>query len=130
MRIRRGNDIALGPGKVDLLEAIHEHGSISAAARNLGMSYRRAWLLVDQLNRCLEGPATVSSHGGNAGGSCLLTPVGLEVIRLYREIEKTAQASCAAPIGALTGLLRASVDANPVVVDADDKSSAKHPTDS
>lgn len=106
MRIRRGNDIALGPGKVDLLEAIHEHGSISAAARHLGMSYRRAWLLVDQLNRCLEGPATVSSHGGSAGGSCLLTPVGLAVIKLYRDIEKTAHASCVTQIGQLTALMR------------------------
>jgi molybdate transport system regulatory protein len=106
MRIRRGNDIAIGPGKVDLLAAIHEHGSISAAARHLGMSYRRAWLLVDQLNRCLQGPATVSSHGGSAGGSCLLTPVGLDVIRLYRDIENTARTSCETQISELTALMR------------------------
>ena len=120
MRIRRGNDIALGPGKVDLLEAIHEHGSISAAARHLGMSYRRAWLLDDQLNRCLEGPATVSSHGGSTGGSCLLTPVGLDVIRLYRDIEKTAQASCLTQISELTALMR-----SPEVTEATEDTEAK-----
>ena len=56
LRIRRGDDIAVGPGKIDLLEAIDTAGSITAAARSLGMSYRRAWLLVDTMNRCFRTP--------------------------------------------------------------------------
>lgn len=80
MRIRKGDTVAVGPGKVSLLEAVREHGSISAAARSLGMSYRRAWLLIDELNRSLTSPATVSEQGGHSGGGCTLTPVGEEII--------------------------------------------------
>nr|WP_258002121.1 LysR family transcriptional regulator [Burkholderia sp. WAC0059] len=106
MRIRYAGMIALGPGKVSLLEAVREHGSISAAARSLNMSYRRAWLLMDELNRALESPATLSEHGGQSGGGSTLTPVGEEIVRLYRDIEARAAASCAPEIAALTKLLR------------------------
>jgi molybdate transport system regulatory protein len=106
MRIRSGDTVAIGPGKVDLLEAVQEHGSISAAARSLGMSYRRAWLLIDELNRSLKSPATVSEQGGQSGGGCALTPVGENIVRLYREVESEAQAACAAQIAALTKLIR------------------------
>lgn len=106
MRIRSGDTVALGPGKVDLLEAVQEHGSISAAARSLGMSYRRAWLLIDELNRSLKSPATISEQGGQSGGGCALTPVGENIVRLYREVESEAQAACAAQIAALTKLIR------------------------
>lgn len=106
MRIMQNDTIALGPGKVTLLEAVREHGSISAAARSLNMSYRRAWLLMDELNRALESPATVSGHGGASGGGSVLTPVGEEIIRLYRDIEMRAAAACAPEINALTQLVR------------------------
>ncbi|MDR5799511.1 LysR family transcriptional regulator [Caballeronia sp. LP006] len=106
MRIRKGEAIALGPGKVVLLEAVREHGSISAAARSLGMSYRRAWLLIDELNRSLKSPATVSEQGGQSGGGCVLTPVGERIVQLYRDIETEAHAACAGHIGALTKLLK------------------------
>jgi molybdate transport system regulatory protein len=106
MRIRKGETIALGPGKVALLEAVHEHGSISAAARSLEMSYRRAWLLIDELNRSLQSPATISEQGGQSGGGCVLTPVGESIVRLYREIEHIADTACAEQIGALTALLK------------------------
>ncbi|SAL16494.1 winged helix-turn-helix domain-containing protein [Caballeronia humi] len=106
MRIKSGDTVALGPGKVDLLEAVQEHGSISAAARSLGMSYRRAWLLIDELNRSLKSPATISEQGGQSGGGCALTPVGENIVRLYREVESEAQAACAAQIAALTKLIR------------------------
>jgi molybdate transport system regulatory protein len=106
MRIRTGDTVALGPGKVALLEAVHEHGSISAAARSLGMSYRRAWLLIDELNRSLKSPATVSEQGGHSGGGCALTPVGENIVRLYREVEVQAEASCVTQIAALTRLIR------------------------
>jgi molybdate transport system regulatory protein len=106
MRIRVGETVALGPGKVALLEAVHEHGSISAAARSLGMSYRRAWLLIDELNRSLKSPATVSEQGGQSGGGCVLTPVGESIVRLYRDVETQAEAACATQIAALTKLIR------------------------
>src|SRR3984885_9217582 len=83
MRIRQADAVAIGPGKIDLLEAVHEHGSISAAARSLGMSYRRAWLLIDELNRSLKSPATVSEQGGQSGGGCHATPVGATILGLY-----------------------------------------------
>ncbi|WP_424067937.1 winged helix-turn-helix domain-containing protein [Paraburkholderia sp.] len=106
MRIRKGETVALGPGKVDLLEAVREHGSISAAARSLDMSYRRAWLLIDELNQSLKSPATVSEQGGQSGGGCVLTPVGENIVRLYREVEAQAQKSCAKQIDELTRLIR------------------------
>jgi molybdate transport system regulatory protein len=106
MRVMHDGTIALGPGKVQLLEAVREHGSISAAARSLSMSYRRAWLLMDELNRALESPATVSEHGGQSGGGSTLTPVGEEIIRLYRGIEARAAAACAPEIEALKKLIK------------------------
>ena len=106
MRIQQADTIALGPGKVALLEAVQEHGSISAAARSMNMSYRRAWLLMDELNRSLKSPATVSEHGGQSGGGSVLTPVGKEIIRLYRGIEEQAYAACSADIAALTKLVK------------------------
>uniref|UniRef100_UPI0039EF5E6D winged helix-turn-helix domain-containing protein n=1 Tax=Bordetella sputigena TaxID=1416810 RepID=UPI0039EF5E6D len=105
LRIRKGDLLAIGPGKVALLEAIAEHGSISAAARDLGMSYRRAWLLIDELNRALAEPATHSGPGGASGGGSTLTPVGQRIVALYRDIETRAQAACAEQIRELTGLM-------------------------
>ncbi|WP_244196128.1 winged helix-turn-helix domain-containing protein [Paraburkholderia susongensis] len=107
MRIRHGDSVALGPGKVDLLEAVREYGSISAAARSLDMSYRRAWLLIDELNRSLKSPATHSEQGGQSGGGCTLTPVGETIIRLYREVEEEARRSCSKQIAELMKLIRA-----------------------
>lgn len=106
LRIRQDDRIAIGPGKVALLEAIQQHGSISAAARSLGMSYRRAWVLIDELNQALAVPATASEQGGQRGGGSALTPVGDEIIRLYRNIERDAYQACAADIGTLTSLLK------------------------
>ncbi|WP_181156709.1 winged helix-turn-helix domain-containing protein [Paraburkholderia sp. BL21I4N1] len=106
MRIRTGDTVALGPGKVELLEAVREFGSISAAARSLDMSYRRAWLLIDELNRSLKSPATHSEQGGQSGGGCTLTPVGETLIRLYRDVEVEAARSCAKQIADLTRLIR------------------------
>jgi molybdate transport system regulatory protein len=107
MRITKGETIAIGPGKVSLLEAVREHGSISAAARSLDMSYRRAWLLIDELNRSLQSPATISEQGGQSGGGCVLTPVGEQIVRLYREVEHIAGEACAERIAALMALIRA-----------------------
>jgi molybdate transport system regulatory protein len=102
LRIHRGDDIAVGPGKVDLLEAIGATGSISGAARSLGMSYRRAWLLVDTMNRCFRTPVVQAEAGGKRGGGAQLTRLGAEVIRRYRRIEGGAARAGAADIRALT----------------------------
>ena len=80
LRIPKGADIAVGPGKVDLLEAIAATGSITAAAKQLGMSYRRAWLLVDTMNRCFRQPVVDAEAGGQRGGGTALTPLGAEVV--------------------------------------------------
>jgi molybdate transport system regulatory protein len=83
----RETKLAIGPGKVALLEAIGRTGSITSSAKKLGMSYRRAWLLVDETNRCLIRPAVQTAAGGQRGGGTSLTPVGVELIRRYRALE-------------------------------------------
>ena len=89
MRIRmlHGDEIAMGPGKATLLEAIAEKGSISAAAKHMNMSYRRAWLLVDAMNRCFSSSLVISSAGGKQGGGAHLSPLGIEVLKDYRAME-------------------------------------------
>lgn len=94
LRVMRGEHNAIGPGKIELLEAIQAHHSITAAAKALGMSYRRAWLLVDELNRSLKEPAVETAAGGSGGGGTALTPMGLRVLTLYRGIEAQAEAAC------------------------------------
>lgn len=91
LRIKYGDEIAIGPGKIAILEAIAETGSISAAGRKLGMSYRRAWLLVDQMNQYFKEPVVQAATGGAQGGGTALTETGLEIINLYRGIEQQAQ---------------------------------------
>ena len=105
VRITRGDDIAIGPGKVDLLEAIGETGSITAAAKRLGMSYRRAWLLIDTMNRCFKNPIVEAEAGGRSGGGTHLTQTGRDAVRLYRAIEHKAAKSAAADVTQLMKLL-------------------------
>ena len=100
-RIQRGEEIALGPGKADLLEAIEQAGSISAAARDLGMSYRRAWLLVEAMNAMFREPLVATTSWRRGGAR--LTEAGRAVLALYRRIERT---SAEATHGDLTALLR------------------------
>jgi len=88
LRIDFRPDGALGPGKIRLLEAIREEGSISAAARALDMSYRRAWLLVDDLNRLFREPVVSAAVGGRHGGGTELTDFGASLIEEYRAIER------------------------------------------
>jgi len=87
---RDETDLGIGPGKVALLETIAETGSITASARKLGMSYRRAWLLIDETNRCLVRPAVATTTGGPQGGGAVLTPAGVELVRRYRALERLA----------------------------------------
>ncbi|MFZ4808546.1 MAG: winged helix-turn-helix domain-containing protein [Hyphomicrobiaceae bacterium] len=83
----------LGPGKVDLLEAIGQTGSISAGGRSLGMSYRRAWLLVDEVNKMFTRPVIVATTGGPHGGGAELTEFGRAVVAAYRRIEDRTRAA-------------------------------------
>lgn len=97
-----GADLAIGPGKADLLEAIDRVGSISGAGRALGMSYRRTWLLVDTMNRCWKEPLVEAIPGGGQHKGARLTPCGREVLDAYRALE--AQLVMAAMDGALARL--------------------------
>ena len=90
IRIKAGKDIALGPGKMDLLEAIERTGSISAGARELGLSYRRAWDLVDTMNQCFKHPLVARVKGGKGGGGAQLTDEGRRMLDLYRAMETKA----------------------------------------
>lgn len=86
---------AMGPGKAELVERIAETGSISAAARAMGMSYRRAWQLVEALNRDFEKPVVHTAIGGARGGGARVTPFGREVVAAFRRMEGKASAAIA-----------------------------------
>jgi len=91
VRFMLNDEIALGSGKVELLAAIAETGSIAAAGRKMNMNYRRAWLLVETMNRCFMSPLVVSCKGGNHGGGAEVTELGQQVITLYQELLATIQ---------------------------------------
>jgi molybdate transport system regulatory protein len=93
IRIMFRKAIAMGPGKADLLKAIDASGSISAAARSLGMSYRRAWLLVDTMNQSFKSPVVETLTGGQKGGGARVTDTGHEVLQRYLDMEAKAAAS-------------------------------------
>jgi len=84
-----GPDRQLGPGKIGLLEHVAETGSISAGGRAMGMSYRRAWLLIDSLNRCFREKVIETRHGGTQGGGAALTPFGQVSVNLDRRYQGT-----------------------------------------
>ena len=86
------DDIAMGPGKADLLEAVVREGSISAAGRALGMSYKRAWDLVNVMNKSFKQALIATSVGGDKGGGAQVTEFGLQVLAQYREIEAKTNA--------------------------------------
>jgi molybdate transport system regulatory protein len=106
VRVDFGAERALGPGKIRLLEAIGKSGSISRAGRALGMSYRRAWLLIDDMNRAFRAPVVATQPGGARGGGAALTPFGLELIENYRAIETQAMAAAMPRLQALEKSLR------------------------
>jgi len=99
----------LGPGKVALLEAIERNGSIAAAGREFGMAYRRAWLLVDELNHMFETPLIETRGGGRNGGGAKLTRLGERVVALYRTAETKMCKSTAAEVKRMERALAASV---------------------
>jgi len=87
-RIDFADHCSVGPGKIGLLEAIRDAGSLSQGARNIGLSYRRAWLLIESLKQSFREPVTVASTGGKEGGGMRVTEFGDALIRNYRELER------------------------------------------
>jgi molybdate transport system regulatory protein len=105
IRIMFRKAIAMGPGKADLLRAIEAAGSISAAARELGMSYRRAWLLVDTMNQSFKSPVVETLTGGQKGGGARVTELGHEVLDRYLAMEAKAMASVQKEMAEFTRLM-------------------------
>jgi molybdate transport system regulatory protein len=101
LRINLDPDGKIGPGKIDLLENIAAFGSISAGARQMDMSYKHAWDLVDEMNRIFGKPVVAAQTGGKRGGGAELTPVGLAVVSRFRAIERAAEAAAGQHIAAL-----------------------------
>jgi molybdate transport system regulatory protein len=106
LRVLGGRKPAIGPGKAELVERIAETGSISAAARAMGMSYRRAWQLVEALNRACREPVVITAIGGKRGGGAEVTPFGRNLVRLFRTMEGKASHAIAADLKRFESLLR------------------------
>ena len=106
LRLLFGDNAMLGPGKADLLERIRDAGSISAAGRAMGMSYKRAWMLVEDMNAAFTAPLVDSARGGPGGGGARLTQTGTDVLAHYRAVEAAAAHAGADHIAALERLLR------------------------
>lgn len=105
-RLMLDEEIAFGPGKADLLDAIVATGSISAAGKQLGMSYRRTWLLVDAMNRCFQQPLVETATGGVQGGGTRLTEYGINVLKRYRQLQADIHTLSAQHFPELKPLLR------------------------
>lgn len=102
IRIDIAPGLRIGPGKVQLLEMIAEHGSISAAGRALGMSYRRAWMLIEEMNKGFGQPVVDAQIGGKAGGGARLSSLGADLVAHYRAIERAADRAAAPFLDRLT----------------------------
>lgn len=105
-RVRLGDEVALGPGKADLLEGIAAVGSIAEAAKQLDMSYMRAWTLVKTMNRCFRTPLVAVTRGGTERGGAQLTPTGRRVLELYRSLEQVSRTAVAPTWEELQTLVR------------------------
>ena len=106
IRVPFGGGFAIGSGKADILEAVADTGSISAAARRMKMSYRRAWLLIDTMNRCFREPVVDAAKGGKGGGGAEITAFGLRVLKEFRDIEAVAMRSVSAAMPRFAKLLK------------------------
>lgn len=106
IRISFGSQVAMGPGKADLLEAIDACGSISAAAKHMRMSYRRAWELVDVMNKCFTEPLVHSSPGGAHGGGAQLTDFGRSILKSYRDLVEKSQFAAQPELAKISAALK------------------------
>lgn len=105
LRILFGTGAMLGPGKAELLAGIAASGSIAAAGRAMGMSYKRAWMLVDEMNRSFRLPLVESTRGGASGGAARLTETGAEVLAQYRALQAALAKVAEEPLQTLQALL-------------------------
>lgn len=105
LRVVLDDQIALGPGKADVLEGIRETGSIAAAGRRMGMSYKRAWMLVETMNRCFGEALVETSRGGRSHGGARLTAAGEDVLARYRRMESATRDAIADDLAALRTML-------------------------
>jgi molybdate transport system regulatory protein len=108
LRVDFGPSRSIGPGKIRLLEAIDRTGSISQAGRSLGMSYRRAWLLIDDMNQCFRDAVVNARPGGSQGGGAVLTEFGADLVRDYRAIETAASVAAKKRLRGLEAALKQS----------------------
>jgi molybdate transport system regulatory protein len=106
LRVMFGTEIAMGPGKAELLEAIAQTGSISASAKRLGMSHRRAWLLVDTMNRCFREPVVASATGGAGGGGARVTEFGRRVLDRFHAMRESVERALDPELARFCELLR------------------------
>jgi molybdate transport system regulatory protein len=106
LRIDLDDEGRIGPGKIQLLENIQQCGSIAAAGRAMDMSYKRAWDLVDEINRMCRQPAVERQTGGKNGGGAALTPFGLSLVARYRKIERDAASAVRKELQALRSDIR------------------------
>jgi len=106
IKIYFGDRGQIGPGKIRLLQGVAGQRSITAAARATGMSYRRAWLLIDQMNKTFRAPVVQTHTGGNTRGGAQLTPLGEEIVARYLELSAQAQAQSEGKLGELAALIR------------------------
>ena len=107
LRLYFGDNLMLGPGKADLLELIASHGSIAAAGRAMNMSYKRAWMLVEEMNTAFRDPLVESTRGGSHGGGARVTETGAQILAHYRNLEEQAAVMGAPEIEAIRALLKA-----------------------
>lgn len=105
-RVRLGESVLIGPGKIELLRAVAEHGSISAAARALGMGYKRAWSLLDELQRAIPVAIVETAAGGSKGGGAQVTAAGRELLKHYDELELACRVAAEPALKKLDRLLR------------------------
>jgi len=105
LRVLFGDRLVLGPGKAELLARIRESGSISAAGRAMGMSYKRAWSLVEEMNAAFRVPLVVSARGGAGGGGASLTQSGAAVLAAYQAMVARTAAACAPEVAEIAALL-------------------------
>jgi molybdate transport system regulatory protein len=108
LRVVLGDAVAIGPGKAELLEGIAETGSIAAAGRRMGMSYRRAWLLVEEMNTIFRDKVVDAAKGGSGGGGAALTPLGEWLLAAYRRLERAAAKAAAPEVAVMRRALRRS----------------------
>lgn len=96
LRVTCGTDIAIGPGKMELLAMLAETGSLNEAARRMNMSYMRAWMLVKTMNQCFRNPVAIAQRGGKSGGGMSITETGRQALALYQKMERDSRRACQA----------------------------------